>query len=137
MARDEGQLLGLDVGEARIGLALASGVARLARPAGTLNRSKTIVDDLKQLCRREGVTQLVIGLPRGLDGQETTQTTLVRAFASQLACQLGLPMAWQDEALTSKQAEAELAAKGKQYPKAAIDALAATYILEDYFHEHV
>ena len=83
------------------------------------------------------MTQLVIGLPRGLEGQTTPQTEATQTFGSSLAEQLKLPVNWQDEALTSAQAEAELKARGKPYTKEAIDALSATYILEDYLRAKV
>ena len=79
----------------------------------------------------------MIGLPRGLDGQETAQTMTVRAFGTMLGKALKLPVHWQDEALTSVQAASELEQRGKAYRKADIDSLAAVYILEDYLHEHV
>jgi putative Holliday junction resolvase len=71
-------------------------------------------------------------LPRGLDGQETTQTKIVEAFIYQLKSKIDLPIHIQDEAVTSKQAEAELQARGQGYNKEDIDALAATYILQDW-----
>jgi RNase H-fold protein (predicted Holliday junction resolvase) len=54
-----------------------------------------------------------------------------------LGQKLPLPISWQDEAVTSVRAEEELRARGKPYVREDIDALAATYILEDYLHEHV
>ena len=74
----------------------------------------------------------MVGLPRGLDGQRTAQTEEVEAFARGLGERFGLPVHMQDEAVTSKQAEAELEARGKPYGKGDIDALAATYILQDW-----
>ena len=71
-------------------------------------------------------------MPRGLDGQETAQTTYARTTARTLAGQLQLPLYLIDEAVTSKQAKAELEARRKPYVKGDIDALAATYILDDY-----
>ncbi len=87
---------------------------------------------LQTICTERAVSQLVAGLPRGLDGQETAQTAYARNFAEAISQQLQLPVYYQDEAVTSRQAEAELQARGKPYAKGDIDALAATYILEDY-----
>ncbi len=78
------------------------------------------------------MTQIVIGLPRNMDGQDTSQTTAVRAFSNRLKDELGIPITWQDEAATSAKAIDELNARGKPFVKEDIDALAATYILEDY-----
>jgi putative Holliday junction resolvase len=100
------------------------------------NDSST-AEALRKLCEREGVVEIVIGLPRGLEGQDTAQTAVARSAGMELARQLDLPTSWQDEALTSAQAEAELKSRGKPYAKGDIDALAATYILEDYLREKV
>lgn len=129
-------ILALDVGDRRIGAALANSIARLAQPLTTLEQSEHIMEDLQRLVRQERVDIIVVGLPRGLEGQTTAQTRVVQAFAKQLQSALGLPIVWQDEALTSVQAEAELADRHKAAAKADIDALAATYILEDYLKDH-
>jgi putative Holliday junction resolvase len=128
-------ILALDIGSARIGMALANTQAKLATPAGTLENNQSAVKQLQEFCAQEAVEHLIIGLPRGLNGQDTTQTDAVRAMGTELAKQLALPFSWQDEAVTSAKAEAELKARGKAYAKEEIDALAATYILEDYLHE--
>ena len=60
----------------------------------------------------------------------------IAEFTKQLKQSFNLPVYFQDEAVTSKQAEAELQARGKHYEKSDIDALAATYILEDWLGEH-
>ena len=132
MAAQEGTILALDVGAARIGLALAGRAARLASPYKTIAHTADSIEQLRAICEHEGVQELVIGLPRGMSGQETAQTTAVREYGEQLAAVLPVPIHWQDEALTSVKAEEELVRRGKPYQKADIDALAATYILEDY-----
>ncbi|HSX45632.1 MAG TPA: Holliday junction resolvase RuvX [Candidatus Saccharimonadia bacterium] len=124
-------ILALDVGEARVGLALASISARLVQPFTTLQR-EDVFDELEKIIKNEDVGEIVVGLPRGLDGQETAQTASARAFAKELEKRTDLPIHLQDEAVTSKKAEEELRARGKPYAKGDIDALAATYILEDY-----
>jgi putative holliday junction resolvase len=136
-AADGGTILALDIGAARVGLAVASRTARIAQPLGALPNDKALTARLRELCDRERAGQLVIGLPRGLNGQETAQTAAARTIGINLADALTLPYHWQDEAVTSVQAEAELRARGKPYKKADIDALAAVYILEDYLNECV
>ncbi len=129
--------LALDVGEKRIGVALAHHAARLAHPYTTLENSPAVFREVQSIVERETVGIVVIGLPRGLSGQETAQTATVRAFGQQLATHLEtVPIAWQDEALTSKKAEAELRQRKRQWKKGEVDALAASYILEDYLQEH-
>lgn len=124
-------ILAIDYGGKRVGLAIASFEARLPRPFKTLKNSSGLLQQLAELAKREDVSQIVVGLPRSLEGNETAQTTRCRKFAGSLSV-LSLPVALQDEAGTSSQARLELEAKGKPYIKGAVDALAATYILEDY-----
>jgi putative Holliday junction resolvase len=135
MTDNSGTVLALDVGTKRIGVARASFIARMASPLTTIQNDETVWEKLRDICTAEAVTQLVVGLPRGLDGQETQQTKYAEDFAHTLASNLALPIKLQDEAVTSRQAEAELAARGKQFEKGDIDALAAVYILDDYLNE--
>lgn len=130
-------LLALDIGEARVGAALAHTIARIAHPVGALERNDRIFKEIAALCQREQVGKIVLGLPRGLQGQETSQTQAARAFAAELARHVDIPYVWQDEAVTSVQAETELKGRKQAYTKGDIDALAATYILEDYLHASV
>jgi len=134
---EEGTILALDIGAARIGLALASYVAKLPQPYRTIPNDRMTVSSLKAICDKEHVTQLVAGLPRGMQGQATAQTAAVEEYGTNLAQRLALPLAWQDEAVTSVNAEQELVSRRAAYNKADIDALAATYILEDYIHENL
>lgn len=132
--------LALDVGAARIGVARANLSVRFAGPLITLDQPESFLDDIVHLCKSEDAAWLVIGLPRGINGQETAQTARVQAFGAEVAARLKqsdlqLPVYWIDEALTSVKAEQELAARGKPYVKGDIDALAATFILDDYLKE--
>jgi putative Holliday junction resolvase len=129
-------VLTLDVGERRIGVALADLHSRLPAPLTTLERSESTFDDIHRLIDQHGVAILVVGLPRGLDGQHTSQTVAVEEFKAELERTLSVPVYWQDEALTSRLAEDELKARGRPYKKADIDALSATYILEDFLRDH-
>jgi putative Holliday junction resolvase len=129
-------VIALDVGDRRIGIAVASLAARLAGPLTTLERGDNPIADITALLKKEDAAMLVIGLPRGLDGQETAQTRSAQAFGFELAKITPIPVFWQDEALTSVRAEKELDRRGKPYCKGDIDALAATYILEDFLREH-
>lgn len=125
-------ILALDVGGRRIGVARANMLARLPAPLTTLTNDGQIFDKLKKLVEAENASALVIGLPRGLQGQETEQTKITREFYSKLKEQLDLPLYLQDEAVTSKKAEQELYNSKRGVDKQMVDALAATYILEDF-----
>ncbi len=132
MANNGGYILALDVGEKRIGVALASKIARLAAPLLTIDNSDSVLEDIARLIAKENVSQVVVGLPRSLNSQDTAQTIYVRNFVEKLEKALEVKVILQDEALTSHKAESELRARGSNYSKGDIDALAATYILEDY-----
>jgi putative Holliday junction resolvase len=132
MVATNSSVLALDVGSKRIGIAAASLAARLPHPVATLANDGKFFGALKDIITQENAGLLVVGLPRGLQGQETEQTRTVEAFARQLNQQTGLPVHMQDEAVTSQKAEAELRSRGKAYGKGDIDALAATYILDDW-----
>jgi putative Holliday junction resolvase len=131
-------VIALDVGQARIGVAIASAAARLPRPLATLANDDRFLERLKDIVKTESVGRIIIGWPRDMQGNTTPQTRLVEAFARDLQQSLALPLVFQDEAVTSVRAEAELRSRGKIYEKGDIDALAATYILEDYLkHEEL
>lgn len=129
-------ILGLDVGNARVGVAIADSIARLPRPLTTLDNNESFSTSLQHVIDQETVTQLVVGVPRDMQGNETAQTRQTETFIAQLKNQVATPIATQDEALTSQQAEEELEASGKPFSKGDVDALAACYILQDYLQEH-
>lgn len=130
-------VLGLDVGTVRVGVALATGGVSVARPLTTLeHQSDEFWHEFDEICAEHDITHVVIGLPRGLEGQETDQTALTRAFGEELVLHSPtLSVSWQDEALTSVNAEETLQQSKKPYTKGEIDALAASYILADYLAE--
>ena len=132
MPATRSSVLALDIGEARIGIAISRADTRFAVPVTTLRNDLAFTDKLQEIIVQESVTQLVIGLPRGLDGQATKQTGYVRDCAATLGQRVKLPVTFQDEALTSRKAEEELKTRKKGYTKEDVDALSATYILEDY-----
>lgn len=136
MLTSDSSILALDVGAKRIGVASANSVARIAHPLATVTNDADALAAIKQIIKDERAALLVLGLPRNLNGDSTAQTDAVRAFGAALEPILGLPVHWQDEAVTSVKAEKELEARGKPYQKSDIDALAAAYILEDYLNDH-
>ena len=129
-------ILALDVGERRIGVAAANSIARIASPLTTLINEGDIAATISRLVAEQNASKLVLGLPRGLSGQDTGQTQWVKDFGNSIEIAVGVPLYWQDEAVTSAQAEAELKSRGKPYVKADIDALSATYILEDFLRDN-
>lgn len=122
------QILALDVGKKRTGVARASTEAKLAEPLLSVDTAK-IQECLRKLSNEYKVECIVIGLPRSLDGDDTEQTRWVREWVANTKPQLDVPFFWQDEALTT-----ELAQKWMQDSKSGhdLDAHAAAAILDDF-----
>ena len=134
--------MGLDIGEKRIGVAVSDVSGTLARPLGVLRPSGLEVDALdvvsteiaRLAAEEDGLGEIVIGLPRRLDGSPTSLTPRVEQFARQLRMKTSLPVTLQDERLSSREAESRLAVLDKDWRsrKARLDAAAAAVILQDY-----
>ena len=124
----------LDLGRHRIGVAVTDAAAMGAYPVGVVER-RSITRDLEAIAamlRDREVTTFVIGLPLNMDGGEGRAARTARLFAERLAATLKVEVEMFDERLTSFEAEERL--KGmpvkKRARKPAIDAIAATVILE-------
>ncbi len=135
-------MVGLDVGERRIGIAISDPTGVLARPMATLRvgglgvaSMNELVEVLTALTQEDdGLALVVVGLPRRLDGSPNAMTAKVDVFAQTLGRRLGLPVVLQDERLSSREAESRLALREKDWRarKARLDAAAAAVILQDY-----
>ncbi len=128
-------ILALDVGAKRVGVAVASIIAQLPRPLITLDNDDSFMTSLQNIIEVEDVGAMIVGYPRDMKGDSTQQTREVEEFTAKLRQEFAMPIIYQDEALTSKHAEAELDAKGKNYVRGDIDSLAATYILQDFLND--
>ena len=128
-------LVGLDVGEKRIGVSVADLGVRIAIPLETILVDGTEVEAIAKVIASEGAELLVVGYPRNQAGEPTTQTDYVEKFAAQLKPFVP-KMVYQDESLTSVIAEQRLKARGGTYQKSDIDAQAAVIILQDYLESH-
>jgi putative Holliday junction resolvase len=135
--------LGIDYGARRLGLALSDASGQIARPwcglAASSSPEATADAVLAFLAgvRDEPVEEIaavVVGLPRRLNGEDTSQTAYARRFAAALASRLRLPVHLQDERLSSREAESQLAVREPDWRrrKARVDAVAARIILQDY-----
>jgi putative holliday junction resolvase len=136
------RIVGLDIGQRRIGVAISDATATLARPVGVLARAGSDADAVRMVANEiarlaaedDGVTSVVVGLPKRLDGTASEMTPRVQAFAEQLRAASGLPVLLQDERLSSREAESRLALREKDWRarKKKLDAAAAAIILQDY-----
>lgn len=125
------QILALDIGERRIGVAKGDTGVRLAMPLTTLVVDETVRERILRLIQDERAEVLVVGYPRNQSGEATAQTAYVEQIAEGLRDAVP-SLVFQDESLTSVIAEQRLKARAKPYDKAAIDAEAAAIILQDY-----
>ena len=127
------RILGLDVGEKRIGVARADSNTRIAIPVGTIVVDGSEWQEIARLTRVYDTNFFVLGLPRSNEGNETAQSLYVRNFAKTLLNkQPNAKIRFQDESLTSVEAERRLKARKKTYEKGEIDAEAASIILQDF-----
>ncbi len=131
----------MDVGARRVGLAISDASRTLARPLETLavaseaNAVDQVARRIAELDREdEGIAAVVVGMPSSLDGTPTPQTVQVLAFIALLKTRTAVPIATEDERLTSREAESRLARREKDWRKrkAQIDAVAASVFLQDY-----
>lgn len=125
--------LGIDHGDARIGVAATDDFGILAHPVETIDRAKTDpVSRIAELVERRKIRTLVIGLPLRMDGSEGESAAKVRAFANLLRERLPtIPLVFVDESLTTSTAAAKLREAGRKakQQKSVIDQAAAVEIL--------
>jgi len=140
-------ILSVDYGRARIGLAIATAEAKLARPLTTIERVNRNEDmrRLRELARDHDVRQIIVGLPLNLDGTHGEMADEAERFAQRARKQIGVPVEMIDERLTSWEAERLLEEEfGRKYhdesdkkkkvaaDKPTVDSVAAAVILREY-----
>jgi len=116
-------LLGIDFGEKKIGLALATGP--LAEPMGVIKISN-LKSQISNICQEHGIEKIVMGISEGKMAEKT------KKFAQELGKAVGLPVEFQDETLTTSEAIMKMKQAGKKVKKKKEDAFAAALILQDY-----
>lgn len=128
-------LIALDVGEKRIGVAVADTGVRIAVPFTTIEVDGAEIQSIAEIVAKEQAEIVVVGYPRNQQGESTAQTNYVEKFAEGLEF-LDAKLVFQDESLTSVLAEERLKQYGRPYSKGDIDAQAATIILQDYLERY-
>ena len=128
------RLLGFDVGEKTIGLALSDTTLTVASPMATLLRVKFTkdVERIRAIVSEQGVGGFVVGLPINMDGSEGPRCQSVRQFAANLLEKIDLPLVFWDErlstaAVTRTLLEADMSRKRR---RETVDKMAAAYILQ-------
>ncbi len=132
-------VLGIDHGEARIGIAITDPVGIMAHPLETIQVKTTDpIERIMALVKQRQVKQLVLGLPLRMDGSEGTAAEKIRAFGVELAEKIDLPLHYMDESLTTVAAAEKLhqAGKNAKKQKSIIDQAAAVEILTNWLDQH-
>lgn len=130
------KILGLDVGERRIGVALSED--KIIAPFGVVDNTNLdeAMSEIGKICRKENILKIIIGIPKS---QDNVQADKIYKFALTLAQNLNLEVDFVDESLTSKEAERKLEnsnldPKSREF-KEEVDKLSAQYILEQYINQ--
>jgi putative Holliday junction resolvase len=128
--------MGLDLGDATIGVAVSDALGMTAQGITTLERQggEADLDALRALCSEHEVARVVLGLPRNMNGTEGPRADKSRRFGALLKEALGLPVFLWDERLTTAEAERMLIAADVSRKKRAqvIDKIAAQILLQSY-----
>ena len=134
--------MGIDLGEARVGVALSDGLGMLAHPRETIRvpankgaaAEKEVVARICEIARVEKVAVIALGLPRNMDGSEGPAAAKAKAFAEKLRAGTGCEVRLIDERLTTVAAQKALHASGRNVKqgRSVIDQVAAQMILQTY-----
>jgi putative Holliday junction resolvase len=134
------RIAALDVGEARIGVAVSDELGITAQTVGVVRRvgGRRDLEALAVMLAPYTPERLVVGLPLNMNGSEGPQAASVRAFAERAAAHLGVPLEFWDERLTTVAAERVLleADMSRRKRRAVIDKVAASLILQGWLARH-
>jgi putative Holliday junction resolvase len=135
-----GRILALDLGEARVGLALSDELRITAQPAGAIPRggSRSFLRAIASLVAEHGVSRVVVGHPLHLSGEEGVRGRDARETARRIEASLGIPAVLWDERMTTVEAERTLIAGGvrRARRREVVDSLAAVLILGSWLAAH-
>jgi putative Holliday junction resolvase len=138
--RPAGRVIGLDLGDARVGVAISDPERRVAVPHGTI-RTGQPPGELKAvaaLVEELGITAVVVGHPRSMSGASGPRAQQAEAFAEALRAIVGVPVELQDERLSTAEAERSLREAGMsgRRRRQVVDESAATVILGSWLDAH-
>ena len=132
-------ILGLDIGDARTGVAISDELGIAAHPLCTIQRRSrnAVLAELQELIATHKVEQIVVGLPLHLNGEVGRQAQKVKKFADKLEQLVNLPIVFWDESFTTSEAAQILRGtkKRRKKRKQVIDQVAAVLILDAYLEE--
>ncbi|MXY21739.1 MAG: Holliday junction resolvase RuvX [Dehalococcoidia bacterium] len=129
------RVLGLDVGDRRVGLALSDPTGFLASPFGFVDRGPSDLADIVHIAAENEVAEIVVGLPLSMSGDSGAQAGKVRGFIRELRSHTDLPIKTVDERLSTVQAQGMLRQsrrRRRDRDRGQLDAAAAAVILQAY-----
>ncbi|HCX73179.1 MAG TPA: Holliday junction resolvase RuvX [Candidatus Cloacimonas sp.] len=128
------RIMGIDFGTVRVGIALSDPMQIIARPYVVLANDSTIFTKINKIISEKNVSQIVLGLPVNLSGEDTEKTKEVREFAKKLKKTTQIPLTFSDERYTSVEANQLLEKMGYSIrdSRKVIDKVAAALILKGY-----
>ena len=130
------RIMGVDYGDARTGIAMSDLLCSIVGSTAVIHsrRDDKTVAEIKKLIAENGVTEIVVGLPKNMNGTEGPRAEVCKAFAELLKTETGLPVTMWDERRTTVEAHNILSAHNYhgQKRKNTVDAVAASLILEGY-----
>jgi putative Holliday junction resolvase len=127
--------LGIDFGSSRIGIAVSDDLGMLAHPLETIPNDSEFLSRLQQIVLQKGVSRIVVGIPRNMDGSYGPAAEKAKVFLSQLKSEFaGVQLIPWDERLTTVEAQRLLHAAGRDIKKSrpVIDQVAAQVLLQSY-----
>lgn len=131
--------LGFDHGMKHIGVAVGQDITGSANPLTALRARDGIPDwdEIGKLIKQWSPAQCIIGLPLNMDGTEQMMTAAARKFGNRIHARFNIPVAWEDERLTTREALDQLGISGKLQAKnrADVDALSAQLILQSWLNQ--
>lgn len=130
------RIMGIDYGDARTGVAISDLLCTIVGSTAVVNSHNTdkAIADIVHMAKEQSVGQIVVGLPKNMDGTEGPRAELCRAFAERLHEASGIPVTMWDERRTTVEAHNILSRNNYhgQKRKNTVDAVAASLILEGY-----
>ena len=124
-------LLALDIGDSKIGVARASVVAKIPQPLAKIANDENLLENLKKLTEEYQTNTIIVGVPRNMSGEETEQSKKIRNQVSNLKTKLkDINFIFVDESLSSVRAGDYIKINNSRADE---DSISACYILEEYF----
>ena len=129
--------MGLDVGDARIGLALSDPLGIIATPLTIITRQNIVADIqvISDIITKNNVERIIVGLPYSMDGTLGTQAEKVRGFVNELSRCIDIPLEYRDERLSTVVAKRIVQQVRKTNRATRYDAAAAALILQGYLND--